>query len=177
MEVRNYHLPKRCGSIIFRLLFLRNDQSTKYIFFSSVTHQYFSFLPSACLSLSYSVKIVVIVSWTPGPSHRLAFPWSRHSFVFWNLIREKVHPPNVFFPKCFTEGEFVTDSVLGAGIQWWTRWRKIPVLRQFMLKGRGDHLLIIKHSCSTLNLPWLSHPKMCTGAVQTHPPKIMTEFY
>ena len=50
----------------------RNDQSRKTgVFFSSVTYHQSLSLHSA--SVSYSVKIMIIVFWTSGPLHRLAF--------------------------------------------------------------------------------------------------------
>ena len=45
-----------------------------------------------------------------------------------------------------------------------------------MLKGRGGQLLTENIGWSTLYLPELSHPKMCSGAVYTHFTELRTEF-
>lgn len=67
-------------------------------------------------------------------------------------------------------------SVPDAGVKGGTKQRKIPALLELMLKGRGGQLLTENIGWSTLYLPELSHPKMCTGAVYTHFTELRTEF-
>lgn len=100
--------------IIFRLLFLRNDESMKYIFFSSVAHQYFPSLAlSRPLSLSCSVKIMITLSWIPGLSST-CLSMVQEKLCILKSKRES-SSQNVSFSELFIEGSYFTGSVLGAG--------------------------------------------------------------
>ena len=116
------------------------------------------------LSLSYSVKIMIIVFWTSGPLHRLAFHCLTAA-LYSEVSSFKVHFQNVSFHKVFwgTVYQVLEYSGKPSGE------RSLP--SELMLKGKGDQFLIDSRLifiwCKlTLYHLEFSHPKMCIGSLK-----------